>query len=238
MIRCIIIEDSKLARIELREMLKQFDTIEIVAEAENAEIALIQIKKLAPDLLFLDIQMPGKSGFDLLAELDTIPAIIFTTAYDQYAAKSFEYNTVDYLLKPISNQRLQLAVERATQRIKNSLNEPKQVLSDQDSVFIKDGEKCYFVKLKEIYLLESQGNYTQVFFDANHPLVHKSLSYFESKLDSNLFFRVNRSQIINLKYISKVVNWFNGKIKLKLINNIEVEVSRRQTDKIKNLFSF
>ncbi|MCT4640600.1 MAG: LytTR family transcriptional regulator DNA-binding domain-containing protein [Bacteroidales bacterium] len=237
MIRCVIIDDSRLARIELREMLGKYKNVDIIAEAGSAKEAKEIIDSESPDLLFLDIQMPGKSGFELLAELDKVPAIVFTTAFDQYAIQSFEYNTVDYLLKPISDERLDIAIERAQERI-DSVKISGKKLTDDSSVFVKDGDKCWFVKVRDIFLLESKGNYTQIFFEDNRPLVLKSLSHFESVLDNTIYFRINRSQIINLKYIDKVVAWFNGRLKLRLKDGTEVEVSRRQTDKIKDMFSF
>lgn len=238
MIKCVIIEDSRLARKELVEMLKAFPKIEIIAQADNSEKAKEIIQKESPDLLFLDIHLPGKNGFELLEELDAVPAVIFTTAFDQYAIRSFEYNTIDYLLKPISNERLSLAIQRVEERMMNLNICATNVLTEANQVFVKDGNRYWFVKIKDIYLLESKGNYTQVFFEKNKPLVLKSLSYFESVLDSSVFLRINRQQIVNLKYIEKVVSWFNGKLKLKLKTGEEIEVSRRQTDKIIEKFSF
>jgi two-component system, LytTR family, response regulator len=235
-IKSVIVEDSRLARKELSEMLKKFPQIQVIAECANAEDAIKIIQNECPDLLFLDIHLPGKNGFELLEELDNVPAVIFTTAFDQYAIRSFEYNTIDYLLKPISGERLSLAIERVDaqiQRIKPSAN----ILSETSQVFIKDGDHCWFVKIKDIFLLESQGNYTQVFFEKNKPLVQKSLTHFESVLDNTIFFRINRQQIVNLSYIDSIVSWFNGKLKLKLKSGKEIEVSRRQTDKIKDMFS-
>jgi two-component system, LytTR family, response regulator len=236
MIKSIIVEDSRLARKELSEMLKEFPQIQIIAEAGNAEDAIKIIQKEMPDLLFLDIHLPGKNGFELLEELEDVPSVIFTTAFDQYAIRSFEYNTIDYLLKPISKDRLSLAIERVEASIQRTRSQTNK-LSETSQVFIKDGDHCWFVKVKDIFLLESKGNYTQVFFDNNKPLVQKSLNHFESVLDTSLFLRINRQQIINLSYIDKVISWFNGKLKLQLKSGMEIEVSRRQTEKIKNMFS-
>ncbi|OFY25907.1 MAG: DNA-binding response regulator [Bacteroidetes bacterium RIFOXYA12_FULL_35_11] len=234
MIRSIIIEDSRLVRKELIEMLKIFPQVHIISETGNPEDAIKIIQKEKPDLLFLDIHLPGKNGFELLEELDAVPAVIFTTAFDQYAIRSFEFNTIDYLLKPISNDRLSLAIERVEARLQST----KNIFTEINQVFIKDGDHCWFVKIKDIFLLESKGNYTQVYFENNKSLVLKSLNHFESVLDNAVFFRTNRQQIVNLKYIENVISWFNGKLKLKLKSGIEIEVSRRQTDKIKEMFSF
>ncbi|HOW39003.1 MAG TPA: LytTR family DNA-binding domain-containing protein [Bacteroidales bacterium] len=237
MIKSIIIEDSRLARRELCEMLKTFPQIQIAGEFGSSEDALKFIRSDSPDLLFLDIHLPGKNGFELLEELDEVPAVIFTTAFDQYAIRSFEFNTIDYLLKPISYERLNMSIERAKVHFQNEKVLTKY-LSESCQVFIKDGDKCWFVKIKDVFLLESVGNYTQVYFDRHKPLVLKSLNHYETVLDPAMFLRINRQQIINLNFIEKVVSWFNGKIKLKLRNGLEIEVSRRQTDKIKELFRF
>ncbi len=237
MIRAIIIEDSRLARLELRELLKSFPQINIIGEAENADTAIDIIQKENPDLLFLDIHLPGKDGFDLLQELNHVPAVIFTTAFNNYAIQSFEFNTIDYLLKPLSHERLAKAIEKAKNNISTSEKKEEKLYEDQ-RVFIRDGEKCWFVTIRDIRLLEGKGNYTQVHFENNKPLVLKPLQHFENILDDSIFIRANRQQIINLKYVKKGGSWFNGRMKLEMISGEEIEVSRRQTEKIKKLFSF
>ncbi len=237
MIRALIIEDSRLARVELKELLKEFKQIELVGEAQNAVEGKDLILDLNPDLIFLDIHLPGKNGFELLSELEEVPYIIFTTAFNEYAVQSFEFNTIDYLLKPLSSERLEKAIAKAEERMvfKKSTSEK---LTEESRVFVKDGDKCWFVSVKDIRLLVGQGNYTQVFFEGHKPLILKSLQHFENVLDDAVFFRVNRQQIINLKYVEGGGSWFNGRLKLKLISGEEIEVSRRQTEKIKKLFSF
>ena len=235
MIKTMLIEDSRLARKELKNLLLSFPEINIVGEATDGESAIESIRKLQPSLLFLDIQLPGKNGFEVLESLDICPQVIFTTAYDEYAIQSFEYNTLDYLLKPIHQERLAKAIEKVKL---NQLPSSGSILSEDSRVFVKDGEQCWFVNLKEIRLFESIGNYTRVYFKENKPMIIKSLSYLEETLDPTLFFRINRQQIINIKYIDQVVAWFNGKLKLRLKSGEEVEVSRRQTNKLKDLFSF
>lgn len=233
----IIIEDSRLARMELKNLLKAHPEIVVVAEAGNAEEALIEIQKHAPELLFLDIQMPGKSGFELLEALDDVPMVIFTTAYDEYAVKSFEYNALDYLLKPIKEERLAKAVEKVLQ---TNLPErsAQSVLDESRQVFVKDGERCWMVRLSDIRLFEVYGNYTRIFFGKNKPLILKSLNSMEARLDSSQYFRINRQQIVNLKWVENVEPWFNGKLKLKLRGGEAVEVSRRQASKLRTLLSF
>ena len=234
--KAIIIEDSRLARNELKNLLKAHPEIEIIAEAVNANEALVAITKHQPDLIFLDIQMPGKNGFELLEELDAIPLVIFTTAYDEYAVKSFEYNALDYLLKPIKAERLAIAIKKVIQT--NKPTTKQETLTENKQVFVKDGEKCWMVKLADVRLFEIHGNYTRIFFEKNKPLILKSLNYMEARLDTSQFFRINRQQIINLKWVEKIEPWFNGKLKVNLRDGEEVEVSRRQAVKFREILSF
>ena len=234
-ITTIIVEDSRLARVELKELLKKHSEIELIAEAENVDSAFKLIKAKNPDLLFLDINMPEKDGFQLLEMLDKIPIVIFTTAYDEYAIKSFEYNAFDYLLKPIHPERFDKSISKLLPFIKEKKgHSDAKMLSANDQIFIKEGEKCWMVKLQDISLFEIVGNYTRVYFKENKPLIYKSLSKIEEKISTDLFFRINRQQIINISKIAKVTPWFNGKLKIELENKIEVEVSRRQALKFRN----
>jgi len=233
---CLVVEDSRLARKEIVALIKDLGSFENIHEAQNAAEAQELLDQFDPEVLFLDIHLPGMDGFEFLESLDKIPQVIFTTAYDEYAIKSFEYNAVDYLLKPIKKARLEKAIEKLKTR--NEPAEPtKKQLSLDQQIFVKDGDKCWFVKLKDISLFESVGNYSKVHFDNQKPLIHKSLNYLESVLDPSVFFRANRQQIINLNSIEKIVPWFNGKLKLELKTGEEIEVSRRQSQKIKNLYS-
>ncbi|TDO23360.1 LytR/AlgR family response regulator transcription factor [Pedobacter duraquae] len=238
MIRAVIVEDSRLARQELKELLKVHSQIHIIAEAASADIALELIKKEDPDLIFLDIHLPGKSGFDLLAELDYLPAVIFTTAFDQYALQSFNYNTVDYLLKPIVPDRLAAAIQKSEALLGAAKPLPTAGrLSAQSRIFVKDGSKCWFVTLSDIRLFESKGNYTQIFFNNDSPLILKTLQQLEDTLDEKMFLRVNRQQIVNVNFISSVTEWFGGRLKLTLNTGESIEVSRRQVSKLRELFS-
>ena len=242
MIKAIIIDDERLARNELRKLLKEYPEINIVEEAANVDEGLEKIESFSPDLIFLDIQMPGKTGFDLLAELERIPRVIFTTAYDEYALKAFEVNALDYLLKPIEPKRLSDAIHKVQDEIakeKLGLNgNNKSPLTDADQVFVKDGERCWFVKLAEVRLFESVGNYAKVFFGTNKPLVLKSLNALEERLDERIFFRANRKHIINVKWIEKIEPAFNGGLTVELKGGEKIEVSRRQAVKFKELLSF
>ena len=195
-----------------------------------------------PDLIFLDIQMPGKTGFDMLQELNRAPHVIFTTAYDEFALKAFEVNALDYLMKPIEPKRLadalhklQLAEEKEMAATFTGVN--RGMLRENDQVFVKDGERCWFVKLSEVRLFESVGNYAKVFFGTNKPLILKSLNALEERLDEKVFFRANRKHIINLRMIEKVETFFNGGLLLDLKGGEKIEVSRRQAVRFKEMMS-
>jgi two-component system, LytTR family, response regulator len=240
--KAIIIDDERLARNELKKLLSDFPEIEVIGEAANAAEGIEKIEQLMPDLIFLDIQMPGKTGFDMLLELDRAPHVIFTTAYDEFALKAFEVNALDYLMKPVEPKRLvdalyklQLAEEKEMAASIAGVN--RGMLSENDQVFVKDGERCWFVKLSEVRLFESVGNYAKVFFGTNKPLILKSLNALEERLDEKVFFRANRKHIVNLRMIEKVEPYFNGGLLLDLRAGEKIEVSRRQAVKFKEMMS-
>lgn len=240
--KVLLIDDERLARNELKKLLQDFPEIEVIGEAANADEGIEKIESLNPDLIFLDIQMPGKTGFDMLAQLDSAPDVIFTTAYDEYALKAFEVNALDYLMKPIEPnrladaiQKLQLAEEKEIAASLGGIN--RGTLTEADQVFVKDGERCWFVKLGEVRLFESVGNYAKVFFGNNKPLILKSLNALEERLDEKVFFRANRKHIVNLRMIEKIEPYFNGGLLLDLHAGEKVEVSRRQAVKFKEMMS-
>lgn len=240
--RAIIIDDERLARAELRKLLQDFPEIEVVDEAANAEEGIAKIEAQNPDLIFLDIQMPGKTGFDMLSSLEKSPNVIFTTAYDEYALKAFEVNALDYLLKPVEPKRLADAIQKlhlleTREPITNGETTNRSLLTENDQVFVKDGERCWFVKLSDIRLFESVGNYAKVFFANNKPLILKSLNALEERLDEKMFFRANRKHIVNLRMIDKIEPYFNGGLLLELKGGEKIEVSRRQTVKFKEMMS-
>ena len=239
-ISAAIVEDSRLARNELKELLRNHEDIELVGEAANVDQGYELIRSKRPQLLFLDINMPEKDGFELLEMLDEVPITIFTTAFDEYAIKSFEYNALDYLLKPINEKRFAMAVEKVKTKLEGGGGEDKKAgtLHANSQIFIKDGEKCWLVKIADIALFEIVGNYTRVFFQEEKPMLYKSLNQIEDKLPPEYFFRANRQQIVNINYIQEVIPWFNGKLKLVMNNGSEVEISRRQSYIFKDKLSF
>jgi len=228
--RAIIIDDERLARTELKKLLQEYPEVEVIDEAANA------------DLVFLDIQMPGKTGFDMLEQLGKTPQIIFTTAYDEFALKAFEVNALDYLVKPVEPKRLADAIHKLqTIEQKETRTEGEyinnSILTENDQVFVKDGERCWFVKLSEIRLFESVGNYAKGYFGTNKPLILKSLNALEERLDEKIFFRANRKHIVNLRMVDKIEPYFNGGLLLDLVGGEKIEVSRRQTVKFKEMMS-
>ena len=241
--KAIIIDDERLARAELKKLLQEFPEGEVIDEAANAEEGIAKIESLHPDLIFLDIQMPGKTGFEMLAQLEKTPQVIFTTAYDEFALKAFEVNALDYLLKPIEPKRLTDAIQKLQSvEVKENRSETDEfintsLLTELDQVFVKDGEKCWFVKLGDIRLFESVGNYAKVFFGTNKPLILKSLNALEERLDEKSFFRANRKHIVNLRMIDKIEPYFNGGLLVELKGGEKIEVSRRQTVKFKEMMS-
>lgn len=242
--RTLLIDDERLARKELAGLLSEFENLEIIGECQNADEAKEKIEELRPDLIFLDIQMPGKSGFDLLAELDFVPRVIFVTAFDEYAINAFEVNALDYLLKPVEPQRLKLALDRISDELAEEASEspfPKEqsrsILGLQDQIFLKDGERCWLVKLQDVRMFESEGNYVRVYFNSSKPLILKSLNNLESRLNPVDFFRVSRKFVVNLRWIDKIEPWFNGGLQITLSTGEQVEVSRRQTARFKDLMS-
>lgn len=243
--KTLIIDDERLAREELKSILKEFPEIDIIGEAQNGGEAIELIRKTKPDLLFLDINMPGMSGFDLLKKLESIPRVIFVTAYDEYALKAFEVNALDYLLKPVETNRLNEAIDKLKLSDENEfesslihqLDRKNRQLTLTDRVFIKDGEKCFFVSLSEVRMLESDGNYVKVYFGKNRPLILRSLNSFEDRLDPAHFFRANRKFIINLEWVEQVENWFNGGLQVELRGGDKIEISRRQAIRFREIFS-
>jgi len=238
-IKTIIVEDSRLARNELKELIKMHPEIQVIGEAENVDTAYTLINELKPQLIFMDLNMPEKDGFELLEMLDDVPVTVFTTAFDEYAIKSFEYNALDYLLKPINQNRFTDAVQKIKDKINSEegVVDPNQFLTEESQIFIKDGEKCWLVKIGEVFLFEIVGNYTRVYFKDCKPLIYKSLHQVEERLPQHIFFRANRQQIINLKYINTVDNWFNCKLKATMQNGAEIEISRRQSSLFKDMLS-
>ena len=225
--KAMIVDDEPLARRELRRLLAEFPDIDIVGEAANAAESAVGVEQWLPELLFLDIQMPGGSGFDLLARLEHVPHVIFTTAYDHHAVRAFEVNALDYLLKPIEPERLAAAIAKA--RSAKSEGQPAaQSGATIERLFVRDGSRCWFVPLREVCLMMSEGNYVRLYWGKSRPLLARPLTSLEQRLDPGRFFRANRRQIINLDLIEGVEPGVGGQLHVQLRDGPEVEISRRQ----------
>ncbi len=246
--RAIIVDDERLARQELRRLLQAHPDVAVAGEARNAAEAEDLLQRVEPDLLFLDIQMPGKSGLEMLEGLDDPPQTILTTAFDHYAVRGFELNAVDYLLKPIVPARLTEALRRVRERQDATAASRDNAVASSDpanrdeeipvvhahrtptilqQVFVRDGERCWLVPVQDIKLLRSEGNYTRLFFDGNQPLIPRALAQIESRIDATIFFRVNRSELINLSWVTEIFPEADG-YSIALRGGPEVMVSRRQ----------
>jgi two-component system, LytTR family, response regulator len=230
--RALIVDDERLARNELRRLLAAHPGVQIIGEAANALEGRQAIETMAPDLVFLDVQMPGGSGFDLLASLDSAPAVIFTTAFDQYAIRAFDVSALDYLLKPIEAPRLAQALLKFARQGESPKDKPQ---APEGKVFIKDGERCWFVAMEQIVLFESEGNYTRVYFDSNRPLLLRSLNQLEAKLDPDHFMRVSRRQIVNLDYVVGIAPSPAGGMVMTLKDELKVPMSRRRAAEFKQM---
>ena len=229
----IIIDDERLAREEIKRHLAIHSEFKIIGEASNANEGKQLIETKQPHLIFLDIQMPEKSGFDLLNELTTIPEIVFTTAYSEYATKAFEVNALDYLVKPIREERFFKSIEKVKKEL-FKIKETRSHFSMHHKIFIKDGERCYFIPLKDIRYIESLENYARLHFKGNKAMIKKSLNSIEKKLDATVFFRINRSQIININFIKEIQPSLNNRLKIVLDTDETFDVSSRQSVRFKN----
>ena len=233
MIRTVLIEDSELARFELEHQLRAFPEIEIVGHAGDVAAAHTLIEAQAPDLLLLDIDLPGGNAFDLLERLEQIPQIIFTTAFDAYALQAFAYNTIDYLLKPIEPERLAQAIAK----VRPPPSSARDRLTPDSPIFVKDGERCFLVKVREVRLIEAIGNYSRLYFGAHSPMLYRALGAIEARLDPTVFFRCSRKHLVNLGYVETISPWINGGLQLRLKGGTEIEVSRRQSNRLRELLS-
>jgi len=233
--KLLIVDDSRLARKELVDMLADIPNTTLIGEAMDVNSAVAAINMHKPDLVLLDIHLPDGDGFDVLEKSDFTPQVIFTTAYEQHALRAFEFNALDYLLKPVTHERLAAAIQKSIPQQKNSLqpvilNAPK---TRTDQIFVRDGEHCHFIRLSDLRLINVEGNYVRLFFLSTKTLLARSLNHIEERLDPQVFFRANRQQIVNMDYVAKIEPWLNEGLLIKMQDGTEVEVSRRQAKELK-----
>ena len=235
-LRAVLVDDERLARVELRRLLAAHPEVAVVGEADGAAAARDLLGRLAeagtpPDVLFLDVQMPAESGFDLLASLDAVPpAVVFVTAFDDHALRAFEVSALDYLVKPVAPARLAAALARLDPPPGAAPDAPPAArpLGADDRVFVKDGDRLHFVRLGDVRLFESEGNYARLYVGEERPLVLRSLSALEARLDPAVFFRASRQHMVNLAHVVRLEDWFGGALRAVLDGGETVELSRRQ----------
>ncbi len=231
--KVVIIDDERLARAEIKRHLFEYPEFDVIGEASHADEGIRVIEAEKPHLIYLDIQMPKKSGFDLLEDLTMVPKVVFTTAYAEYAAKAFDINALDYLVKPIRKERFSISIDKVRREFSQQNGPPLEFLVHH-KIFIKDGEKCHFIPLSDVRYIESMENYARFHFNRNNAMIKKSLNNIEEKLDQRVFFRINRSYIVNTNYISEIHPSFNNRLKLVLETGETFEVSSRQSVRFKN----
>ncbi|AYL97867.1 LytR/AlgR family response regulator transcription factor [Mucilaginibacter celer] len=224
-IKVMIVDDERAARSEIRRLLTGYPDFEIISEAANADEAQNLMIARMPDLLFLDIQMPERSGFDLLETMDHVPPVIFTTAYDQYAVKAFDISALDYLVKPIREERFEKAIMQARQKLNNADN--------AGQIFVKDRQQYHLVQWSSVHLIESMDNYARIFYGDKNVFLKSSLNQLEDKLNAEMFFRINRAQIINRKFVNAVNAPAGNRLTITLSTGNVLEVSERQSVKFK-----
>jgi len=226
--KALIIDDERIARLELRRLLTAHAEIEIVGEAHTGEVAFDLIAQCGPDVVFLDVRMPGMTGFEVLERLDDVPQVIFTTAYDEYALKAFEVSALDYLVKPVVPSRLGAAVAKLR---------PRASRPGREQVFVKEGERCWLLLVADIFLLESERNYTRLHFAEERPMIPRSLAALEERLDPAVLFRAGRGHILNLKWVDRVEPDIGGTLLITMRGGITVEMSRRQSVRFREALS-
>lgn len=233
LIKAIIVEDSELARLELKTQLNFHSQINIIGEAADVSNAVEMISSLSPDVVFMDIDLPDGNAFDILQQLIITPKLIFITAYEQFALDAFEHDSVDYLLKPIKKERLAKAIDKLNASFMNTPNR----IAHNGQFFVKDGEKCWLVKIAEVRYIEADGNYSKIYFNDQSPLIYRSLTSIEEKVEDNILFRINRKQLVNLNFVRSIEAGDGGLLFLTMECGAELEVSRRQASKFKQLLS-
>lgn len=235
--KAVVVEDSRLAREGLINMLRSFTDLQVIGEADHPASALTLIQEVKPDVIFLDIHMPGESGFDLLEKLDYMPRVIFTTAYSEHAIRSFDYHAVDYLLKPISHERLAVAIKKLVIDGAKTSNDTKPSLDVNSQIFVKDGEKCHLVMLSDIRYFESCKNYVRIVFNEQSAFIKKSLNQVEERLPIKHFFRVSRQYVVNLQAVVTIEESVGDGYEITMSDGKNIEVSRRNAAELKDLLS-
>jgi two-component system, LytTR family, response regulator len=226
----IIVDDEKPAREEMMDLLHHFGNVRVVAVCKNAFEAKKEIDRLHPDVIFLDISMPQQSGFEMLATLTANPIVIFVTAFDEFAIKAFEENALDYLLKPVTEERLRKTIERIQEKLSQKTTQPK-------TIFVRDKDHYAIVPLNDVYLIESFGNYVKLYYHDRFVLQAGSLKQVAEWVPSAFFVQINRKQIVNMNFIETISNSSQRSLSIKIKNKpLFLDVSYRKTSQIKSFF--
>jgi two-component system LytT family response regulator len=241
-LKSLIVDDERLARMELRSLLVDFKEIEVVGEAENNIQAIRIIEAKMPDVVFLDIQMAGETGFDLLEKLSAVEfKTVFVTAFDAYALRAFEVNALDYLMKPVNPERLAQTVAKLLDDEKSSVTEKSPILRPleyDDRLLVQCGSRSFFLRIDSISHVTSAGDYSEILtIKGQKFLIEKSLREWEERLPEKHFARIHRTAIVNLECVERLENWFNRSYQIYLQNTHEpLTVSRRYATKLKLKF--
>lgn len=247
-VRTLIIEDEEPAREIVKTYLKSYADIEIVGEIADGFSGVKAINELKPDLLFLDIQLPKLTGFEILELVEYLPVIIFTTAYDQFALKAFEMNATDYLLKPFSADRFNGAIQKAFEKLstrESELPEIKKLVETIDEktenierVVVKTGSKIKVIPADKIMYIEAQDDYVMIYAEDSKHLKEKTMKYFESHLDNSIFIRIHRSYIVNINYILQLEHFSKENYLVILKNGAKLKVSDSGYKNLKSRLNF
>jgi two-component system LytT family response regulator len=243
----MIIDDEKIARDHMRELLAPYGTeIQIIGEASNGPEAVDKIVSLSPDLIFLDVQMPGLNGFEVVRRLENPPLVVFVTAFDEYALEAFRVSAVDYLLKPVSNRDLSVSLQKLTRYAKE---DPADIHSVVESIIagmksdrmtrikVSVGDTIKFVPVEKVMYFEADEKYTTLYSEEGAYIIESTLADLETRLPSGDFIRIHRKHIVNMNYILEIKKWFDRKLRLKIrgCEKKEFIVSRNYSDRIRTM---
>jgi two-component system, LytTR family, response regulator len=247
-IRTLIIEDEEPARDIVKTYLKKYPEVEIIGEAADGFTGVKAINELKPDLLFLDIQLPKLTGFEILELAEHSPVIIFTTAYDQFALKAFEMNATDYLLKPFSADRFDSAIQKAIAKLNSKQDEAPSIqklvetidekTESIDRVVVKTGTKIKVIPTEKIIYIEAQDDYVMIYAEEGKHLKEKTMKYFENHLDVLQFVRIHRSYIVNVNHIAQLEHFSKDSYVVILKNGVKLKVSDSGYKNLKNRLNF